>query len=247
MGLSPVGNPLARLACSCALVVGIASEGTLAGGQEPSAAGDVPWAELSRMQPGMSRADALGAALSSGSAHLPEGHWASLLQISYEAFLEELERYASAPARQVAEAMYLASPAVWSCLCVEGSARRMGDLPRAAEVLAATLTWVSDRSARLELRERRSIVAAGAGWKSDELDWLGRGLAMGGTDSLQMRARLALAARRFDRARTLFRVLVDRGRGSRPTLADAAPWALRGWGLALLPTAHEASGAADIP
>ncbi|HIK62212.1 MAG TPA: hypothetical protein EYF98_16165 [Planctomycetes bacterium] len=191
------------------------------------------------MQPGSARAVAICNALNGGPAGLEQGHWSRLLEISYAAFLEELGLYAGAPARKVAEAQYRAAPGTWSVLCLEGVARRTGDLGRSAEVLESALAAESEPATQVELRERRSIVAGGAGDLETQFDWLGRALASRGSDGLQMRARLALAHGARERARALFRVLVDRGRGPSPDLGEPPPWALRGWGLALLPSGTE--------
>lgn len=200
-----------------------------------------PWPVLRGMHSGSARADALCAALNKGPGGLEQGHWTRLLELSFAIFREELGLYAGAPARDVAEAQYRAAPATWSILCLEGVARRTGDLDRSAEVLEWALAGDSASASKLELSERRSIVAAGAGDKATLLDWLGRALVMRGTDGLQMRARLALSIGSSERSRVLFRILVDRSRGSLPYLDGPPPWALRGWGLALLPSGPEAS------
>ncbi|MDP6739511.1 MAG: hypothetical protein QF404_05790 [Planctomycetota bacterium] len=192
------------------------------------------------MQPGPVRSKALCRALKSGAGDLEPERWAQLLTLSYESFLEELGLYAGQVARDLAEAMYGAAPATWSVLCLEGAARRTGDLGRAAEVLEGGMV-LNTRADKLELRERRAIVAAGAGELPIELDWLGRALLQGGTDGLQMRARLALVMGERQRTKGLFRVLVDRSRGPSPSLGEPPPWALRGWGLALLPPGPESS------
>lgn len=200
-----------------------------------------PWPVLRGMHPGSARADALCAALKKGPEGLEQGHWSRLLELSFAIFREELRLYAGAPARDVAEAQYRAAPATWSILCLEGVARRTGELDRSAEVLELALAGESESATQLELLERRSIVAAGAGDEAPRLDWLGRALVLGGSDGLQMRARLALALGARERSRVLFRVLVDRSRGLLPDIDESPPWALRGWGLALLPPGTEAS------
>lgn len=200
-----------------------------------------PWPSLRGMPPGAARAQALCEALECGPGALEQGHWSRLLEVAYAAFLEELGLYAGEPACNVAEAMYLAAPAPWSSLCLEGVTRRTGNLARSAQVLERGLAIEMDPVTQLELLERRSIVAAGAGELAVQLDWLGRSLIQKGSDGLQMRARIALAQGARKRSTVLFRVLVDRSRGPLPTLGVPPPWALRGWGLALLPAGPESS------
>ena len=159
-----------------------------------------------------------------------------LLQGAWELFLEEHDAYRSDTALAVAEAMHAAAPAPWSAGCLEGILRRRGEYERADEVLERQIAATEDPLARRALVERRAILAGAAGWLDQERDLLGRALAEGGTDAWQMLARYALSAGERERARRLFRILVERSRGAP---AEAAPWALRGWGLALLPVSPD--------
>lgn len=232
------GRPWSAAALAIGVCVGAGRP--LSGQVVPHSVVEDSWPLLRGMQPGPARAKAMCKALKSGAEGLEPGRWAQLLKLSYESFLEELGLYAGQSARDLAEAMYGSAPATWSVLCLEGAARRTGDLGRAAEVLEGGMVLNADAD-RLELRERRAIVAAGAGELPTELDWLGRALLLRGNDGLQMRARLALAMGARQRSRGLFRVLVDRSRGPAPALGEPPPWALRGWGLALLPPGPESS------
>jgi len=233
------GGACSAFALSFCLCVG-AGRSVLAGVPGRASTED-PWPYLMGMQPGSVRAQAVCEALKRGPEDLEQGHWSRLLEIAYAVFREELGLYTGEAARNVAEAMYLAAPAPWSSLCLEGVARRTGDLERSAQVLELGMATETDPVTQLELRERRSIVAAGAGERAVELDWLGRALVLGGSDGLQMRARIALGQGARERSTTLFRILVDRNRGPLPTLAAPPAWALRGWGLALLPVGPESS------
>ena len=241
MGLKvrPIGRPWSALALSICL--GLGAGRPVSAGVVPRGATEDPWPLLRGMQPGSARAEFVCLALQEGPQGLEPGHWSRLLELSYAIFLEELGLYAGGPARDVAEAQYRAAPAIWSAICLEGVARRTGDLDRSAQVLESVLATASAPPTRVELRERRSIVAAGAGDRATQLDWLGRALVLRGADGLQMRARLALALGARERSRVLFRVLVDRSRGPSPALGQPPPWALRGWGLALLPPGPESS------
>jgi hypothetical protein len=162
------------------------------------------------------------------------------LLAAYDAFRAAHDAYRGEAALALAEAMHAHAHATWSAYCLEGILRKLGDYATGDEVLRLQLEAVSDPAERLDLLQRRAILAAGAGWPRRERAYLGAALALGGTDSLQMLGRLALASGQQtghqDRARILFRVLLERHRGDP---AEAPPWALRGWGLALLPPPAE--------
>ncbi len=165
------------------------------------------------------------------------------LQETFVAFVAEHDAFHGEAALLLAEAMYAHGPGTWSAFCLEGILRRLGRYERAEEVLAGHLETVTVPEQRAQILERRAILAAGAGWRERELDHLGRALALDGLDAQQMLGRLALFEGRKERARVLFRVLVERLRGAREgageVTPESIPWALRGWGLALLPPASE--------
>jgi len=155
---------------------------------------------------------------------------------AFEVFQVEHDDYEGARAVAISEAMHRCAGASWSAFCLEGALRRTGDYVRADAVLREHLTRELAPAERLDVVLRRAIVYAGAGDRGAERAALGRGLVGGGADAYQMLGRLALAAGERAAARDLFRALVDRHAGDP---AGAPPWALRGWGLALLPLPAE--------
>lgn len=156
------------------------------------------------------------------------------LREAFEAWRVAYDGYRGEAARTIAEAMHAVAAERWSAEVLEGTCRRLGDYASADRALAEQIRRTVDPAERRALLERRAIVAAGAGWTEREREFLGRALAAGGTDAYQMLARRALADGETARARTLFRALVER---HLDTPAEAPPWALRGWGMTLLPAA----------
>lgn len=160
---------------------------------------------------------------------------------AWNAWRAAYDAYHGEAARTLAEAMHAVTAAPWSAEVLEGTCRRLGDYASADRVLAEQLQRPADPAVRRTLLERRAIVAAGAGWLEREREFLGRALAAGGPDAYQMLARRALAEGRLARARALFRALVER---HLTTPAEAPPWALRGWGITLLPATEPPSARA---
>ncbi|MFT7676107.1 MAG: hypothetical protein ACI8QC_000074 [Planctomycetota bacterium] len=155
--------------------------------------------------------------------------------LGYAAFLEDHDRFAALPARLIAEAMHSTAQATWSAFCVEGISRRYGDHDRAIAVIDERLLAVAQAGTiqeQAELLERRAISAMGANRKPLAEASLGRALRLGGQDALQILGKIALDAGRREEACRLFSALLAR---SQARGDEAAPWALRGWGVSLLP------------
>lgn len=159
---------------------------------------------------------------------VPDG----LIQEAWQAWVTAYDGYAGERALLLARAMHEVSGAIWSVEILEGTCRRLGLYEHAAAVIQEQLTRTPSGPDQVFLLERRALVAAGAGDPSAQLEFLGRALAAGGVDAQQVLGRRALSAGRLERARGLFRGLVER-----QTLEGGvnAPWALRGWGVTLLP------------
>ncbi len=120
----------------------------------------------------------------------------------------------------------------WSALNLATTLHRAGRLEEADAVLARRESEHGESltdAQRHELWSNRGLFALGRGDERAACDWLGRALALGSLDAALMLAREDLADDEFSRARAGFRAL----------LLDEEPhaWALRGWGIALLPGA----------
>ena len=116
---------------------------------------------------------------------------------------------------------------------MEGVARRSGKTQLALDVLAHQLeaTPQDAQAERLDIMTRHAIAAAGAGKPLLERGLLGRAARLGGDDALQILGKAALEQGKLERAKSLFRALLIRARVEK---REAAPWALRGWGLSLM-------------
>jgi tetratricopeptide (TPR) repeat protein len=114
----------------------------------------------------------------------------------------------------------------------------------AASTARAWRDWIAGE--RLVLHERSGLFAQARGDHGAARRHLGAALAAGGRDAAQILAHAAFVAGRPAEARSLFRgLLVPRSGESAEDLRQLAPWALRGWGLCLLPAARRTPGAAD--
>ena len=123
------------------------------------------------------------------------------------------------------------------------------ELTRAEEADDAALAErARDSLATLEYEhtvvlERRGLVARAAGEPKRARRYLGSALARGGRDAAQILAHEAWVSGRYAEARALFRgLLLPRAGESAEDLNQIAPWALRGWGLSLLPAARTSDG-----
>lgn len=117
-------------------------------------------------------------------------------------------------------------PEPWSAMDLALSLGRAGRTAEADLVLERALERVS-RAEGAGLWERRGLLWLGAGDERRARDCLGRALARGSGDAAVVLAWLDLERGRSAQARA----------GFRPGLYDDPPgaWALRGWGLSLLP------------
>lgn len=224
-----------------ALAIALLALGVAAAAEAPR---QDPWTVAREAPDGPERTAALVAALAPAALEglAPEARLARL-EVAYRAFLGAEERCAAAELLALAEAMAAADPAPWSVFCLEGALRRgFGRYADADAALAALERATSDRAVRRAVIERRALVAAGAGWASQEAALLGRALAEGSPDARQILGFAALCAGRAEEASAHFgALLVDAAREGRAPGAgvaarDLPPWALRGHGLALLPT-----------
>lgn len=173
----------------------------------------------------------LDRALAQSLAGLEGAELAACYQLAYERFLALANGYETESAIGLAHAIHARARAVWSASNLASALRRAGRWDEAHAVLSAAIAAPIERRDRAALLQERALVDAGAGWKARERDDLGASLARGSSDAAQVLGRLDLAAGRFDAARAVFRSALR----DEPT----PPWALRGWGLSMLPRARE--------
>ncbi|MFT4647601.1 MAG: hypothetical protein ACI9X4_000814 [Glaciecola sp.] len=153
---------------------------------------------------------------------------------AYDFFLKEMEGYRGQSGERMASAMHARASATWSMICLSASQLRMGQAVQALETVRKHLERIEAVAPMEEVRavwDRMALVARGAGMHELMLDALGQSLAMGSEDALQILGWDSLVDQDHDGAVRLFGALLDRAEvaGKEP-----APWALPGWGLALL-------------
>ena len=197
------------------------------------------WALARAVEPGVIRARAFERAL---TAAVNPDSLDLRLRGAYGAFTEDVGGFRLDAARILGEAMHQYADAQWSALSLALLCTRQGAHERADEVLTMRFEGAESPGDRLEALERRAIARMGAGRTEAALDDLGRALALGGSDARQILARRALTRGELERARRVFASLLP-PMGELEALARA-PWALRGWGLAMLPRPPEPMGPA---
>ena len=189
------------------------------------------WLAARVLEPGLARALAFAQALEEASDAVALARQI----VAYDAFQVEVASFRGEAARILAHAMHASAQLTWSATCVEFISRRLGDYDAADAVLMERLQQTDVPGERLDLLQLRGLGAMGAGRTRQARDLLGRALALGGADAAPMLGREALALGRRERAAALFRTLLTPSRDPAPN----TPWALRGWGLSLLPAAAE--------
>ena len=175
---------------------------------------------------GPERAEIVLAALG-GAGELE--HWQVLL--AWNTSVEEARALRLAgTAVAIQEELDRRCAADWSAIDLALTLRLLGKPAQADGVLAGAIERAGAAGQpTADLWSQRGIVALGAGDESAGRDYLGRALALGSEDAGLVLARLDLVAGRPVAAR----------RGFRPSIlrTPQADWALRGWGMALLPAA----------
>lgn len=222
--------PLA-LAVLCTADVGTATSGA----QDDFAPGEA-WriAQMSAQEVDTTRR-AAAVVHSLGEAIDPRGRQQRMVR-AFDVFQEDHDAFRAEEALSIARAMHADAQATWSAYCLEGILRRSGDYGGAARVLEEHAARLTPGPEATDVMGRRAIVAAGAGDFEEERRHLGDALLAGSDDALQMLGRLTLVQGDTEGARRLFRAVLDRSDNGE---AHGAPWALRGWGLALLPAPAE--------
>ncbi len=203
----------------CLLAALLAGAGT-AGAQEGAPAA---WERAAALPAGdPARADAVAQALALWPGPLdPEE-----LQLAWAAGVEAAGALRLERAIEIQTALEARHPAPWSGMDLALTLGLAGRLTEAERVLERTLASTPGEG-RAELCSRRGLLWLGAGDERRARDHLGRALALGSADAALVLAWLDLERGRPEEARA----------GFRAGLYDDPPgaWALRGWGLTLLP------------
>jgi len=169
-----------------------------------------------------------------GLAGVPEPTRAQL-EVAFQAGVDEARALSFAEgAVPIQRALHERYRAPWTAMNLALSLRQDGRRDEADAVYAAAIAAeeAAGRSAAA-LWSQRGILWGGAGDEGRARSYLGRALSEGSADAGIVLAWMELGAGRPGRAREGFRAALDD--------AGARPWALRGFGLTLLPPIDEAA------
>lgn len=178
--------------------------------------------EVLALEPGPERSHALTELLPLVGAERLQ----PLLVAAFEEFMHHNRAYRLELSRPLAEAMHSRAEATWSAMSLALVSTRDGDSTRAREVLRQQLARTPEGVETYELRERLGLAILGAGEERLARAPLGSAFARGSSNAGVVLGRLALSHGRLERARALFRSLLDE--------EPPQSWALRGWGLSML-------------
>jgi len=185
------------------------------------------------MPPGAERAQALTA----GLAQVNSAQLQAYLVLAFEEFMHQNQAWRLDLARPLAEAMHARAQATWSAMSLALVCTRGGDGARARRVLEEQLARTPPGPDQYDLFERLGLALQGAGDERAALAPLGSALARGSANAAVVLGRSALREGRLGKARALFRSHLGEG--------PAQAWALRGWGLSMVPArarpSHERS------
>jgi hypothetical protein len=200
---------LASLLLACALSSGAACEDT--------------WSELAALPPGSARGARVAALLESGTgAPPPEAQ-----QLAFDAARRAADAYELELALSILRPLHARVEADWSAFNLALTLQKLGAAD-AADSIYAKLLQKTPRARQGSIWGQRGILALGAGHGVSGRARLGHALALGDPDAAAVLARESLARHNLGSARNGFRAALARN--------QAHPWALRGWGLSVLPT-----------
>jgi len=123
--------------------------------------------------------------------------------------------------------MHARAQAPWSAMTLALISTRLGDTGRATRILRLAIERESNPVLRYELLERLGLALAGGGDEQAARAPLGSAFRQGSANAGVVLARMDLREGRMHRARKIFRTLLQE--------TPPQSWALRGWGLSLLP------------
>lgn len=160
---------------------------------------------------------------------------------AFELFQQELDALEYEQAERLALSMHAHAQAGWSAWTLALISTRLGRHERALQLLEQQRAQAQTPQQALDVTVRLALAELGAGRRERARDLLGHALRQGSPDSRQILARMALAQGEFGRARALFgSLLPEMPQPEAPATLESTPWALRGWGLALLPAGEPA-------
>ncbi len=162
-----------------------------------------------------------------------------LLTRAFSRFRGEVDAWRLDGALHLAEALHRRAAATWSAMSLALLQTRLGLGDAAEATLSQQLARTGPGAERRDLLERLGLARLGAGRRGEALSALGRAWYSGSTNAGQVLGALALSGGQAAEARRLFGALLAvpaPGAGAR---AQTPPWALRGWGLAMVGGANQ--------
>lgn len=188
------------------------------------------WIAARALEPGPAGERALFAALREVGAQDEQ----ACLVLAFERFQALMDAFRLERALPLAEAMFARRPAGWSAVNLARALTRAGRHVEARAVLTAQIERDSDPASLVALHDERALAALGAGdERAGERD-LGYAWARGSPNAGVVLGQRALTAGLRERARAIFRTLLD----AEPPEA----WALRGWGLSMVRPPRSGAG-----
>lgn len=207
-------------------------------GPAPSFTGRERWLAAEVIPPGPDRVRAVLAALDAPDGEPVDRDRRYLMCAWGTAVAEARARRLQKGAQPIQERLHAHFEAPWTALDLSLTHLLGGDPEAADAVLAAVIAREGPGSPSvLELWSQRGNVALAIGDERRARDYLGWALGRGSGNAAVVLARLDLDAGRVRPARTGFRALLWGD--------DPGAWALRGWGLSLLPSSNSSSLATD--
>ena len=191
--------------------------------QDSVAAG---WRRIPEIESLDARLAAYGTALET----VEDAELSGLLQLAFGEFMVQTREYHLEAARQLAEDMHARARAGWSAMSLALVCTRSGDSSRAEEILRLEIARTPEGPSQFELLERLGLAIQGGGDEAAALGPLGSAFARGSGNAGVVLGRIALREGRTLEARAIFRTLL--------TEDPPQSWALRGWGLSMLPPAR---------
>lgn len=197
------------------------------GGETPQGSAERDLAAIRALPDAEARARALVDRIASA----PREELPALYQVGFEEFLAAAGAHRAELAVPLAEALHARARAPWSAMSLALVLRRAGDSPRELEVLREALEAELDPITERDLRVALGHALLTAGSLEPGLAALGSAFCRGSENAGVVLGRMALREGRPRQARAIFRTLLRN---------DPPPsWALRGWGLSLLPANRE--------
>lgn len=150
-----------------------------------------------------------------------------MLREGFDQMMVEVRAYNDVRARRLAEALHARAAATWSAMSLALVSTRMGDSERATRVLREAIPLAPTAADEYGLLERLGLVLQASGDEEAARGPFGSAYARGSANAGVVLGRIALRDGQMGQARAIFRTLLHED--------PPQSWALRGWGLSMLP------------